>query len=426
MAHNYVELDVRSTDAAPSICYRTRAYAAGAELLEKVEATLPVVTDHAGEVETLGKAHPSTIQALETTGLFRALTPMQYGGLECDPASFFEACVRISARCGSSGWVAGLVHSHSWQIALMDKRMQDEFWAASPDARASSSYAATGTVKTVKGGFELSGTWGFSSGIDYSDWVILGGVIRDAADGEPDARSFVVPKADFVVDQNSWNVVGLRGSGSKAVTLDRAFVPAYRTHSVNDVYARSEAGFSENDRPLYRLPWMSMFYNCIASVALGTGVGGVEAFKEDVKTRVSMGGAGMAVATDPFLHLRLASALSDLDNVHRRLLASWRDMFETTCRGEEPDRITRTRSRFEGADTTATAFKALSEVYEASGGGAVQATKPVQRYFRDLMAMRNHPTATRERFASIYVQAVLGLDPGPFSKAAMASLVVHA
>ena len=100
-------------------------------------------------------------------GVFRALTPQQYGGLEMDPASFFEGIMKIAGAESSAGWIGGQLNVHSFEIALMDKRLQDEFWQDGPDTRASSSYAPTGEWTAVDGGYIVNGTWGFSSGVDH-------------------------------------------------------------------------------------------------------------------------------------------------------------------------------------------------------------------------------------------------------------------
>jgi hypothetical protein len=51
--------------------------------------------------------------------------------------------------------------------------------------------------------------------------------------------------------------------------------------------------------------------------------------------------------------------------------------------------------------------------------------RPLQRFFRDIMAMRNHPTATRERFAQIHIAYEMGLKVPPFDQSTMATLAVH-
>lgn len=403
-----------------------RARAAGAAMLQALEKALPTVAKHADEVEELGMAHPEAIAAIEQSGFFRSLVPLQYGGLECDPASFMAACIRLGAVCPATAWVACLVHVHSWQIALMDKRMQDEFWASGPDTRASSTYPPTGTVKSVEGGYLLSGSWHYSSGVDHAQWTLLGGQIVDAPDGVVEFRSFCVPASDLVVKGESWDVIGLKGTGSKTLVLDNVFVPEYRTHSASNVYGRTEIGFSENDRPLYRLPWLSIFYSTIAGVAVGTARGGVDRFVEATKSRVSFAGKGMQMAANPFVQLRIANALAEVNKADDRLVRMWDEMFDTTLRGEEPDQSTRLRSRFEGADCNASAYNALSQIMEMAGGGVLFAANPLQRYFRDLLGMRVHPTAQRELFGSWYVQHLLGVDLPPFDKGSMFSLLMHA
>ena len=87
------------------------------------------------------------------------------------------------------------------------------------------------------GARRLSGKWSYSSGVDHCEWVILGAVVPDdEADGlGPEFRSFLVPRGDFTVDQESWHVTGLAGTGSKDVHVADAFVPEYRTHSSTPV-----------------------------------------------------------------------------------------------------------------------------------------------------------------------------------------------
>ena len=145
-------------DAPPS---REESYAAGRKLVATAETLAPELFAFVDAAEEQNRIPDPAMEILTESGIFRALAPRRVGGLECDPASFFEAVARLGISSGSIGWVAGLVGVHAWQIAMLDARFQDEFWSGGPDLRASSSYAPTGTVKTVDGGFELSGRWAF-------------------------------------------------------------------------------------------------------------------------------------------------------------------------------------------------------------------------------------------------------------------------
>jgi 3-hydroxy-9,10-secoandrosta-1,3,5(10)-triene-9,17-dione monooxygenase len=404
-------------------CYRDRAYREGDALVKRIELLLPRIAERAAETETLGHVPATSLAELSDAGLFRALTPLQFGGLEVDPASFFECVMKISAACPATGWVGGFYGVHAWQIALMDKRVQQEVWARSTDRGVASSYAPTGTVTSADGGFLLNGQWSFCSGIDGADWVILGGVIKDHSDG-PAQRSFVVPKRDYTIVPDSWDVVGLAGSGSGSITLKDAFVPDYRTHRTLDVYQRTERGFEVNDRPLYQLSWLTMFYSTVAAVATGAARGAVTTFVDVTRTRVSAI-SGATLAQNGFLHLRIANALNAIDTLATRLPRRWRDAFDLACEGGESDLLCRKQLRFEGADAIAASFDAVSEIIEMGGGNVIERTHPVQRFFRDLLAIRNHPTAQREAFASIYIQHLLGVPSPEFTPAAQGMLLYY-
>lgn len=401
-----------AVDYAPS--------ASDGEFLSRIDAVLPMIKARAAETETLGRASDEVTSALIEAGMFRSLTPQQYGGLEVHPATWCEATYRVASSCASSGWFAGLVSVHNWQIAHLSKKMQDEYFAEGPDARASSSYAPTGKVESTEGGFNISGRWDFSSGVDHCKWAILGAVIKDI--DEPEFRSFVVPSSDFRIVPDSWQVTGLRGTGSKSVVIEGAFVPEHRTHRVVDVLAGTEPGMQHNDRPLYRIPWMSIFWYAIGATAIGAARGGVDAFLDINRERVSPA-SGRPAAANPFLWTRLAEADHTVDLHHERMLSNWVRMYDQVCSEPAVERTLSRASRFDSSKAVLDCFHALGHVYEIAGGGVIHNTNPVQRFYRDLMAMVNHPAGNLEGMAMIYSKQLLGIPPDEFDKASMGALM---
>jgi 3-hydroxy-9,10-secoandrosta-1,3,5(10)-triene-9,17-dione monooxygenase len=286
----------------------------------------------------------------------------------------------------------------------MDERMQDEFWGSDPDARASSSYAPIGGREQVDGGYVLNGTWTFSSGVDHAQWVILGG-----AD-----RNFVVPVSDLTIDHDSWDVEGLKGTGSKAVTLKDVFVPDHRVHLLVDTYNDENPGWAVNNRPLYWCSFTSIFNSTPTNTAIGTALNGVETFIEQSKVRLTRQGTGAPAAQNPFLHLKVAEAITQVRTVKERHLKNWRDLFDLACRGEEASPVERMRVRFEAADSIAKSFEAFCDIWPIAGAAASSSTNPLQQTMRDLMAARNHGSAGKELAAGQYVKALFGLPPAPF------------
>ncbi len=377
-----------------------------------ITALLPEIRARAGETERAGRVSHDIVKALTDIGVFRAVQPRQWGGLELDLATFYEGMVLIASACGSTGWVASVVGVHPWQIALFAEKAQRDLWRDNPDARASSSYAPTGSVRPVDGGFHLSGRWHFSSGVDHCDWVLLGAVIPDEGNGA-EFRTFLVPRSDFVVDHDSWRVTGLAGTGSKDVVVAGAFVPEYRTHSVVDVYHERNPGFSVNDRPYFRLPWRLVFGYTIAAPAVGAAVGAVQSFIENNSVRVSAYG-GPAVARDPAVQRPLARALIAADTARTRLAATWTELQSLLQQGKPIPYARRAQAFYEATLAHHSCTNAISDLLAVNGGRTMRADGALQRFFRDLLAMRNHPAANIEFSGSLYAQAMLGLDPPPF------------
>jgi 3-hydroxy-9,10-secoandrosta-1,3,5(10)-triene-9,17-dione monooxygenase len=229
------------------------------EFLGRVRALLPVIRERAPRAEQLRRLPDETFADFQEAGLFRAMQPKRYGGFELDPEFFYQAITEVGAVCGSSGWVFAVVGVHNWHLALFPPQAQEDVWGEDDSIQLSTSLAPTGKVERVDGGYRVSGRWSFSSGCDFCGWAVLGGIAPPAeAGGPPDARTFLLPRADYAIDDN-WQVMGLCGSGSKDIVVADAFVPDYRTHSYLDAFHLRNPGTAVNDGPLYRLPFGLVF-----------------------------------------------------------------------------------------------------------------------------------------------------------------------
>lgn len=392
------------------------------EYLAGIDALLAAIRERAAETESLGCIHDETIRDLAGAGVFRAVQPRQFGGLELDPAAFFEGMVRIGSACSSTGWVASVVGVHPFHIAMFSGEAQRDVWEDNPNARASSSYAPTGKVKPVDGGFQLSGRWGFSSGVDHCQWAILGGIIFGDNGKPAEFRSFLVPRTDFTIDQESWKVSGLMGSGSKDVVIKEAFVPEYRTHTTAHAYFGTDPGLAVNQGPLYRLPWLSMFAYAITSPAIGAAVGAMESFIKENRTRISAFAAA-PTALSSALHMRLADAVTVINDERRRIQTLWNECYAIAESGRRVPVELRGRLRYEGTRAIGMCIEAVMKMFEVGGGRIMQNSNPLQLHMRNILAMRNHPFGIPEPRASAYAKLLLGVEPTPFSPTNLGAIV---
>ena len=389
--------------------------------LDAVDEILPVLERNKFQGEDLRQMPAESIEALRNAGVFRAVQARQWGGLEVHPVEWFEGLVRIAAACPSSGWVASILGGHAWYTCLYPQRAQEDIWSKNPDARVASSFAPTGKVTREGDGFRLRGRWKYLSGVDHSEWAILGGIIPDDGTG-PEMRMFLVPMTDYKIDQSSWHVEGLQGTGSKDIDVD-AFVPDYRTQTVEQVYKGIEPGKSVNKSPIFQIPWFTMWSFGLASPATGVALGALQAYVDDNRSRTSAL-LGTNVAGNWYVHTRLVEAATAINDVKARIPVTWNHIYDIVKSGAPLSTELRIKTRFEGSYTVKPCLEAAIKLLEVSGGGALAKDKVVQLHVRSLMAMKLHPFAIWENMAAPYSLVLFGLpcEP-PFSKASFACVL---
>ena len=239
--------------------------------IERVRALVPGIRERAAECESLRRLPEETFKEFQEAGLLRGVQPERWGGFELTPLEFYEGVMEVGAACPSTAWFLGVVGIHNWQLGLFPDQAQVDVWGDATDVQISSSYAPTGKVERVDGGFRLSGRWFFSSGCDQCQWVFLGGL----APGEgpaPDMRTYLVPRSEYEIVDN-WHVAGLAGTGSKIIEVEGAFVPEHRTHRMTDAYNLDNPGQSVNTGTLFRLPWACVFNFALVAPAIGAAQG---------------------------------------------------------------------------------------------------------------------------------------------------------
>lgn len=374
-------------------------------------ALLDQLAGRAAETEALGRIPDATIEALQERRLLQAIQPRARGGLEMDIRAFFEIVEQVAGACPSTGWVLSVLGVHPWQIALFPPEAHDDVWGDDDQTLVSSSYAPMGTVEVVDGGFRLSGHWQFSSGCDHCTWVLLGAVVPTESP-VPDMRTFLVPRSDYRILDDTWDVIGLAGTGSKDVVVDDAFVPEHRTHRFVDAFMLQNPGQAVHTAPLYRLPFGCVFSHVIAYPAVGAAAAAVATYGRQTRARIAAYD-GSKVSDDAFAQARLAAATSEVAAARRGLGAIWDEMIPLAEAHTDLPVDLRARARWAAADAVARSVTCVERVFEAAGGGAIRRSNPLQRSWRDIHAMRAHALNNPDKAAVIFGKAELQPDTPP-------------
>jgi 3-hydroxy-9,10-secoandrosta-1,3,5(10)-triene-9,17-dione monooxygenase len=360
------------------------------EVLARTRALLPTLRERAPEAAELRRLPDATVAAFAEAGLFRLLQPARWGGAEAEPGLFFDVQRLVASACPSSAWVLGVVGVHAWQLALFPLEAQTEVWGADPRALISSSYAPTGKIERDSGGggYRVSGRWSFSSGCDHCQWAFLGGFVPTEPGAPPDMRTFLLPRADYRIDDN-WHVAGLRATGSKDLVVEGAFVPEHRTHRLIDGFRRQSPGNAVNPAPLYRLPFGQVFVRSVSTSAIGAAEGALAVYCEGAARRLGATD-GAKVAEDAAVQIVAARAAAAIDEAVLVLHRNFDEMMGLARAGEEIPVERRVRFRHDSSRAVEKCVAAVDELFTASGGRAIFLNSPIQRYFQDVHAARAH------------------------------------
>jgi len=348
---------------------------------------------------------------LTAAGFFRTLQPKRYGGYELDPLALYEIQIALAEACPSTAWVLGVVAVHNWQLALFDDRAQADVWRTDQDTRISSSYAPTGKIEACEGGYRVSGRWSFSSGCDHCDWVFLGGFVPRPS-GPPDMRTFLLPKTDYVIEDN-WHVAGLAGTGSKDVVVSNAFVPEYRTHRMSDGFKCKSPGNELNNGPLYRIPFGQVFTRSVSTTAIGIAQGALSSYRNAAAHRVAAGD-GSKIADNPHAQWVAARAASLVDEAKLVLRRNATQLSAWAAAGEPAPLESRIAYRCDSSNAVLKCVEAVDLLFTESGGRAIFLDHPLLGYFLDVHAARAHFANSPNKPAWNYGGVQLGLDNKDF------------
>jgi len=383
----------------------------GQSILERIDDTREVFAESAVEAEQLGRLPDDSAKLIRDLGVIRMLQPPEHGGYACHPCDFFEAVMAIGAADPAAGWVSGVIGVHPWEMTFNDPQVQDEVWGEDPDTWVASPYAPMGMAKPVDGGYRFTGRWSFSSGTDHCDWVVLGGFVegRMAENGFPKMYHLLLPRADYEIDHDSWDTLGLRGTGSKDIIVEDAFVPEHRALDATPVLDGTAASELGRDEVLFSMPWSAIFPVALTAAVIGICEGALHEHVAYQKGRVSF---GRKASKDPFQMATMGEAASEIHASRSQLLMNTSAMFDQLSHGREITWEQRAAARRDQVRAAWRAVEAVDEIFTRSGGNAARASSPIARVYRDAHTALNHAIFAHGPTYQAAAKAMIGEPPG--------------
>lgn len=389
----------------------TSAIPTAAELVGRARELAPVVARRALECERLGRLPDESFADFRDAGFYRILQPKRFGGYEHDMYTLLEVTREIGrSGCCSSAWVLAILAIHNFYLGYFPPKAQEDIWGEDQDTQTCTPFVPAGTVTKVTGGIEIrDGRWPFASGCDHSRFALLGVLVPDDTGGPPDYVQCVVPREEFTIHHDSWDVVALKGTGSKDVSVEHCFVPAHRIFSLSKVAQDIAPGRQINTGPLYRLPFFAGSVCSLIAPAWGAAQAALDAFTERSKNRVMVFGAGKQSEKATAL-MRMVEAEAEIESAGLLLKRNC-DLFKSLAEAGQPStKLMRAQALFEGAYATTLLTRAVERLFVASGGSALHEGNVIQRCWRDVHAVNSHAGMNFDNMGELYGQVRLGQD----------------
>ncbi|WP_009478410.1 acyl-CoA dehydrogenase family protein [Rhodococcus sp. JVH1] len=378
-----------------------------AELVERAAKIVPLLAANAQKTEDDRRVVEENINAIEDAGLFTIMQPKRFGGLETDFRTKLEVSRELARGCGSTAWATTLLNVCAWFTGLWGEQAQNDVWEANPRNRIAGVFAPTGTAEPVEGGFRVTGKWGWASGSLHAQWVLVGVPVTDAAGEVVDQGMVLIPASDIAIE-DTWFVVGMRGTGSNTIVADHVFVPAHRYLSVTKMLQGEVATPFKNEE-LYRIPFVPGAAIILAGPQLGLAQAALDLVIEKAPRR------GIAYTyydnqtQSPEVQLAVAKAASLIDTAHLLAYRAAADIDEAGHAGVFPDYTARARVRMDTGQAIINAREAIRILVSAHGASSFAESSPMQRIWRDSEVASRHAVANPEISAEIYGKALLGI-----------------
>ena len=280
------------------------------------------------------------------------------------PRSLHRSASSSVAPAEAPAGVGRLAVCFGWMTAFFPLEAQQEVWD-DPDNLLAVSYMPTPKVEVVDGGYRISGSWPWASGVNSAAWLILAALLPGT--GAPPTLAWcLVPVSDVVVDHDSWNVSGLEGTGSKTVAI--SILSLCRSiaccQSAPSFPGKCRASMCRGNHQA-RFGYPTFGPTALVSPIVGMAQGALDAFTGTARDarRMARPGVFEKVAESPLIQSLVGQAAARIDAAQTLMLTSLSGGQEIVRAGGTLDIEQRVRIRRNHGFAARTSAEVVNEIF---------------------------------------------------------------
>ncbi|MGE0601749.1 MAG: acyl-CoA dehydrogenase family protein [Dehalococcoidia bacterium] len=368
------------------------------ELLAKVEEIRPVIERNRDWNEEHRRLADEVYDAMINAGLFRMTAPNAFGGFEMHPSDIMRVYFSVAKIDIAAGWNLNIGASGAHTLATFPAAGGEEIYATGPDLIAAGSLNPPAKATRVEGGWRVSGRLPFASGCQRAAWLGAlciatneSGVERDPTTGRPLLLFVFMPRSEARVIE-TWNTMGMRGTGSHDIEFDSVFVPHLRVRIESKETAPAFAG------PLYRTPGF---------VIIGQAVPVLAAAERAADELVSLaatkvpGLSRSKLAEHETAQHHMGKARTFIEAAKSFMYDTLNDGYDHAAAGEPASLALEKRAQMAARFLAEAGTTAMDLVFEAAGTTGFMQSHGFERCFRDVHSLAQHTGHAPGRYASV-------------------------
>jgi alkylation response protein AidB-like acyl-CoA dehydrogenase len=379
-------------------------------------ALRPVMRGYRDEIEREQRLPKALVEQFHAAGFYSLVIPRELGGLQADPLTYVRVVELLAEGAGSVGW--NLANNSILQLVtlgLPDEGVHEVYAHGADAVVAGTAVIGGGKAVPVDGGYRVTGRWPFGSGCQESTWMVGSFQILDGAQPRrsPDGASVywrgVFQRSEAQIVEGSWDVTGMRATGSFDWTVDDVFLPERRTMVHAGVPLDNQ--WSRWPGISYALPAQAWVGPHHSAVITGIARAGIDALIELAAEKTPRGRTDRLCESPQVQDaVGRADAILNAGRAYRSAMIT--EVWNTVAAGEDTTLEQRARCRLAAVHATDSAREAMDLMYRHGGSTSFRRESRLAECWRDLHVVGQTAVLAPEWYP-IGGRVFLKMDPGP-------------
>jgi len=380
------------------------------ELVGRAKELRPLLRKKGPEFDEDRCIGDDVFKELTDAGFWEMASPRRWGGLGTSATTMARVGAELGKGDPSVGWVYTVLHGTTWVASLGPDELQEDIFGSGKHPTICGAVTPPGEARLVEGGYIVNGKWGYCSGSRNAQWGGFGVKVINDEDEVVGGGNIYIPMAELTIE-DTWFMVGMKGTGSETCVAKDVFVPKNRFYDVSKGIGHHPEGKKHVGEPSDYWPFMPF----LRATAFGMVCGAAEAMAEMV---MEASHNRPIVYTSYTKQSDCAVVQGELGRIVASVSAAKLLTDKTCALIDEAGRSripmtpqARALSKGEGSYTVDILAQAAHDLMFLAGSSAFAESKEISRFWRDLNVGARHTANLPYVGYEILGKSLLGIEP---------------